>query len=153
VAASCIVPPPRRRASPSQKSIGGVCFLQSLRSFRSQTRPYTAQRGRDSPQPVAGGREVEKNANIRVCVFFCSGRRPAAPAAAPPQRGVVCPPGFSSSHHAQRSQPHGFVNDTAPRNSVMKTLSPITARPLKRTGGNLPTRIQPHFPAVMRTEP
>jgi hypothetical protein len=39
------------------------------------------------------------NVPVHGCVFFCSGRRPAAPAAIPPQRGVVCPPGLSSSHH------------------------------------------------------
>ncbi|MDR2094473.1 MAG: hypothetical protein LBP76_03010, partial [Treponema sp.] len=31
--------------------VGRVCSLQSLRSFRSQTRPSTAQRRRGSPRP------------------------------------------------------------------------------------------------------
>jgi hypothetical protein len=42
VLAACIVPLPRRRASPSQKTIGGVFSLQSRRTIQSQTRPLTA---------------------------------------------------------------------------------------------------------------
>jgi hypothetical protein len=76
-------------------------------TLRSKTRPSTAQRGRSSPRPVAGDRAEAKNANIRVCVFCCSGRRPAAPASMPPQRVVLCPPGFSTSHHTKRATPHG----------------------------------------------
>jgi hypothetical protein len=99
VEAACIVPPPRRRASLAKKQIGWVCSLHSA-TLRSGRKPLiNGSKGEGQPPAVAGGREVEKNANVRVCVFFPVGRRPAAPASTPPQRGVLHPPGFSASHH------------------------------------------------------
>jgi hypothetical protein len=79
--AAFIVPPPRRRASPAQKTNRrGLLSPLHCVTLRSQTRPSTAQRGRDSPLPVVGGRKVEKNANV-MFAFFSS---PSA--SVPPRR-------------------------------------------------------------------
>jgi hypothetical protein len=79
--AASIVPPPRRRASPAQKP-KKVGFAPStpLRSIPVANPSSTAQRGRDSPLPVVGGRNVEKNANVHVCVFFLPVGPPGLPA-------------------------------------------------------------------------
>ena len=81
-----------------------------------------AQRGRGSPLPVVGGRKEAKNANVHVVVFCLAGRRPAAPSAKPPQRGVLRPPGFSSSMIP------AVIRPTVGKSETLSRCSPIAPR-------------------------
>jgi hypothetical protein len=84
--AACIVPPPRRRASPATKTnrLGLLSPVIALRFIPSGRKPFiNGSKGEGQPPAVAGGRAEEKNANVHVYVFFRSGRLPAAP---PPHR-------------------------------------------------------------------
>jgi hypothetical protein len=106
--AASIIPPPRRRASPIQKTIGGVYSRRSA-SLHSGRKPFiNGSKGEGQPPDVAGGRKVEKQANIPVCLFFFSVGRPGLPALVPPRRGVLRPPSFSASHHSLPKPPHGY---------------------------------------------
>ena len=60
LAAAYIIPPPRRRASPSHKSKGGVCSLHSLRSVVASVVPVTnpffnGSKGEEQPPSVDVG--------------------------------------------------------------------------------------------------
>jgi hypothetical protein len=55
---------------PPLKSIGGV---YSRRYALVVNPSSTAQRGRDSPRPVAVGCKVEKNTGVHAGVFFLPG--------------------------------------------------------------------------------
>jgi hypothetical protein len=126
---------------PLKRQTGGVCSLRSFHSapFTPVAKPSsTAQRGRGSPRPVAGDREVDTNATPPVCVFFSVGRRPAAPASIPPQRGVLSPPCFSSSHHTLRIPPTAGTDDeTSPGKLAMRCLYPLQPLDHGRTSGGL----------------
>jgi hypothetical protein len=88
---------------PLESKKGGVCSLQSFRSaslLPVANPSFHGSKGEGQPPARGrgpGGRKKRKRPCLR---FFRSERRPAAPAAALPQRGVLCPPGFLSSHHA-----------------------------------------------------
>lgn len=132
-------PPPSPRGLPPSIQSGWVCSLRST-SFRSGRKPFiNRSKGGDSPRPVAGGREEEKNANVHVCIFFCSGRRPAAPAPGLPQWGVLCPPSLAASHLAHRASPHGRAQMITLFPKLRNERSPRIRPPdRKRTGGGLP---------------
>jgi hypothetical protein len=106
LATAPIVPPPRRRASPTHKKSCCVCSLRSLQSLRSQTLHKRLKGGGTAPNRSCG-LQSKKKANVHVGFFSVLGRLPASPAANPPQRVVLRPPSFSSSHHAYRTSPNG----------------------------------------------
>jgi hypothetical protein len=130
-------------------------------TLRSQTRPSTAQRGRDSPRPVAGGREVEKNANVRVCVFFPVGRLPASPAKTPPTKGRTLPARIFvfPSRYAQSAPRLAYVIQPPPedwQNVTFNGYDRPTAKADRRRPTGDETKEDPHTatsPAMMRNEP
>jgi hypothetical protein len=137
--AAFIVPPPRRRASPAQEQIGGVCSLRftSLRSGRKPVLPRL-KGGGAAPGRSRGpsGRKKRKRPCLRFFSFRAASCRPrrrtATAGRSMPVRLFVFP------SRTVQSAPRLRQVIPPPRNSVMKVLSPITARPLKRTGSNLP---------------
>ena len=90
-----IVPPPRRRASPSSNAHRRGLLLRSLQSL---PRKPVLQRlkGGGTPTAVAVGCKVEKNANIHVCIFFCYRAASCRPTTTPTQQVVLRPPRLSS---------------------------------------------------------
>jgi hypothetical protein len=142
--AACIVPPPRRRASPAHKTIGWVCSSAPL-----PRKPFiNGSRGEGQP-PARGrgpsGRKKRKRPCLRFFPFRAASCRPAS---IPPQRGFLCPPGFSACHHAMRSQ--------APRLTQVKQSPPEDWLYVTFTGFNLLKLLreqQPYPPAGDRRRP
>jgi hypothetical protein len=95
MAAAYIVPPPRRRASPSHKTIGGVYSRRSFRvaSFPLVVNPsFNGSKGEGQPLPRGQGPQGKKTANIPVCGFFVQG-------------GVLPPPPPSRHNRAYSARP------------------------------------------------
>ena len=97
-----IVPPPRRRASPSYKTKGGVCSLHSLRSVVASVVPVTnpsLNASKEEGQPIARGYGLEgrKKRKHRVCIFSNTVGVHASPPLTHHSGAYFAHPGFSSS--------------------------------------------------------
>jgi len=128
LAAAPIVPPPHRRASPSTKKNLLRLLSTLLQSLRSQTLHKRLKGGGTAPSRSCG-LQGRKKANVHVGFFSVLGRLPASPAANPPQRVVLRPPSFSSSHHAYRVSPHGKQKYCISENSVAVMFTRYPAGP------------------------
>jgi hypothetical protein len=126
--AASIVPPPRRRASPTGKTKRrGLLSSLHCVTLRSQTRPSTAQRGRNSPRPVAGGRAEEKK-QTSLFAFFAraGGVRPPPP---PRRRSGACfaRPDFRLTSRTARISPRLTQAKPPPRKIGCALHFPVTA--------------------------
>jgi len=84
-----IVPPPRRRASPSMKKKGGVCSHLVLVRHKPVLHVLKGEGAAPSRSCGLSGRKKRKH---RVSVFFCPKSASVPPRRQSAKRGVVCPP-------------------------------------------------------------
>jgi hypothetical protein len=151
VEAAYIVPPPRRRASPSHKTIGGVCSLRftTLRSGRKPVLPRL-KGGGAAPVPWPGAERKEKTQTSVFAFFPVQGGFLPPP---PPHRHIgahYARPAFRLPITLSAISPTADASNRPPQNSVTKHLPPITARPLKRTGGHPPGEKLPANPLAAK---
>jgi hypothetical protein len=119
--------------------LGLLSPVITLRFIPSGRKPFiNGSKGEGQP-PARGRGPRGRKKRKRPCLrFFLCRSASCLPAAKPPQRGVLCPPGFSSSQQVMRNTPHGSVSGNSlpwalpfpkPRNRCVYRPLPPDIRP------------------------